>query len=193
MEELTKHYGEPTRLGRWLGRQGRPVRAVEEVSFDVRRGEVFALVGESGCGKTTLGRCIVGLLPPTAGRARLFSPRQGPGVELATEQEFRRAVQVVFQHPDSSLNPTKKIGKILERPLVLAAMHREERRQRVTTLLDAVKLDRAYLDRYPHELSGGEKQRLAIARAFAVDSSRHRQPPDPAQGRHRLHVSLHHP
>jgi peptide/nickel transport system ATP-binding protein len=169
VEGLTKHYGEPGRLGRWLGRPGRPVRAVEEVSFDVSRGEVFALVGESGCGKTTLGRCIVGLLPPTAGRARFFSSRRGPGVEIATELELRRAVQVVFQNPDSSLNPTKKIRRILERPLTLAGMHSEERRQRVTTLLDAVKLDRAYLNRYPHELSGGEKQRVAIARAFALE------------------------
>lgn len=168
VEGITKHYEEASRWGRWFGRPA-PVRAVDDVSFDVRRGEAFALVGESGCGKTTLGRVILQLVPATAGRARFFSWKRRGGAEITSEAQLRRDVQVVFQHPDSSLNPAKTIRAILERPLKLFGMPRAERRGCAAALLEAVALDAGYLGRRPHQLSGGEKQRVAIARAFGSE------------------------
>lgn len=166
VERLKKYYGEANPLARRLGLAAAPVRAVDDVSFDIRRNEFFALVGESGCGKTTLGRLIVKLLRPTAGRVRYYRKVAGSG-EVLSAVEFRKSVQIIFQHPDSSLNPMKTIRAILERPLKLQGMSKEARRRRVIELLESVKLDAGYLDRYPRELSGGEKQRGAIARAFA--------------------------
>jgi peptide/nickel transport system ATP-binding protein len=135
------------------------------VSFDVGRGGVLALVGESGCGKTTLGRVIVRLLHPTSGRVRFFGGETG--AEITREADVRRAVQIVFQHPDSSLNPMKRIRRILGRPLVRLGVPAAERPGRVRALVESVRLDARHLDRLPAELSGGEKQRVAIARAFA--------------------------
>jgi len=139
---------------------------VDDVSFHIGQGEVFALVGESGCGKTTLGRIITKLLKPTAGKIRFYKKRP-KREEIFSADEFRRYVQIVFQHPDSSLNPMKKVRAILERPLKLQPLPKTDRSKRINELLDLVKLDRGYLERYPRQLSGGEKQRVAIARAFA--------------------------
>jgi peptide/nickel transport system ATP-binding protein len=166
VEQLRKYYGEPGAVARWIGLAHPPVRAVDDVTLEVRRSEVLALVGESGCGKTTLGRVIARLLRPTAGAARFFG--RASGAEVTAEPAFRRAVQVVFQHPDSSLNPAKRIRAILERPLKLHGLSRAARRARARELLEAVRLDENCLDRWPRALSGGEKQRVAIARAFAV-------------------------
>src|SRR5262249_60995103 len=140
---------------RGSGRGAPPVRAVDDVSFDVRADEVVALVGESGCGKTTLGRLAVRLLRPTAGRVRFAAPKSTDA-------------QIVFQHPDSSLNPMKRIASGLARPLVLRDVRRGERGRRVGELLEAVRLDADYGARRPAQLSGGEKQRVAIARAVAM-------------------------
>ena len=104
VERLTKHYDEPGVLARWLGLARPPVHAVDDVTFDVRGGEVLALVGESGCGKTTLGRVLVRLLPPTSGAVSVR--RRASGAEVTNDGEFRRVVRIVFQNPDSSLNPT---------------------------------------------------------------------------------------
>jgi peptide/nickel transport system ATP-binding protein len=164
-ERITKYYGSGSRLARRLGLGAPPVRAVDDVSFDVGRDEVLALVGESGCGKTTLGRIAARLLRPTTGLLR-FTPYDGPEDENGTA--LRRAAQIVFQHPDSSLNPMKRVGRVLARPLVLAGLRRPLRGARVRELLAAVRLDAAYADRLPRELSGGEKQRVAIARALAM-------------------------
>ena len=166
VERLTKHYDEPGVLARWLGIARPPVHAVDDVTFDVRGGEVLALVGESGCGKTTLGRVLVRLLRPTSGVVSM--QRRESGVEVTSDGEFRRVVRIVFQNPDSSLNPTKRVAAILARPLAIQGMPRRLRRARVRELLDAVRLDAGYLDRLPRALSGGEKQRVAIARAFAT-------------------------
>jgi oligopeptide/dipeptide ABC transporter ATP-binding protein len=155
VEHVRKYFGGSSALARRLGLGTRPVRAVDDVSFDVRRDETMALVGESGCGKTTLGRLAVRLLRPTAGHVRFFAPK-------ATD------AQIVFQHPDSSLNPMKRVGRSLGRPLVLLGVPRRERRRRVGELLESVRLDASYADRLPRELSGGEKQRVAIARALAM-------------------------
>jgi peptide/nickel transport system ATP-binding protein len=158
VEHVTKHYGGASRLARRLGLGADPVHAVDDVSFDVGADEVLALVGESGCGKTTLGRVLVRLLHPTAGKVRFTLP----------DASVRRAAQIVFQHPDSSLNPMKRVGSSLARPLALLGLARGARRRRVGELLEAVRLDADYVRRLPRELSGGEKQRVAIARAFAM-------------------------
>jgi len=166
VESLTKHYEEPGVLARWLGLARPPVHAIDDVTFDVRGGEVLALVGESGCGKTTLGRLLLRLLPPTSGA--LSIRRRQSGTEITDDAEFRRVVRIVFQNPDSSLNPTKRVAAILERPLAIQGVPRMARRLRVRELLEAVRLDAGYLHRLPRALSGGEKQRVAIARAFAT-------------------------
>jgi peptide/nickel transport system ATP-binding protein len=166
IEGVRKYYGGAGRLTGWLPLGAPPVRAVDDVSFEVRRDEVLALVGESGCGKSTLGRVLVRLLRPTAGAVRFFD--RSRGAEVVDERAFRRMAQIVFQHPDSSLNPMKRIGQSLARPLKLLGVRRAERRRRVLELLEAVRLDAGYVDRLPRELSGGEKQRAAIARALAM-------------------------
>jgi len=126
------------------------------------------VVGESGCGKTTLGRAVLGLLAPTAGRIR-FEGRELPGLARSRSRDLRRRIQVIFQNPEATLNPQKTIGETLRRPLELFGLARgEEQDRRVTELLGAVHLPGPYAGRYPHELSGGEKQRVAIARAFAA-------------------------
>ncbi len=154
-EHVSKYFGGASAIARWLDLGAPPVRAVDDVSFEVGAHDVFALVGESGCGKTTLGRLAVRLLRPTSGRIRFAAPKPTDA-------------QIVFQHPDSSLNPMKRIGPTLARPLVLRGVRRRERRRRVRELLEAVRLDPDYGARWPAALSGGEKQRVAIARALAM-------------------------
>jgi oligopeptide/dipeptide ABC transporter ATP-binding protein len=153
-----------------LRRQGRPVvRAVENVSFDVASGETLALVGESGCGKSTVARCLVRLLDPTAGSIRY------DGTELATIgttefHAFRRHIQMVFQDPSASLNPRLTARRMIEEPIMLHTdLSPRQRRERVDELLDQVDLGRDLGDRYPHELSGGQRQRVNFARAIATN------------------------
>ena len=141
---------------------------LHDVSFAIERGECLALVGESGSGKTTLGRCIAGLHRPDAGTIALDGDRLSASAGERT-RESRRAVQIVFQNPDRSLNPAETVASAIERPLRLFG-HASARTARAATagLLDRVRLPPAKLDRYPRELSGGEKQRVAIARALAA-------------------------
>ncbi|NCC31884.1 MAG: ABC transporter ATP-binding protein, partial [Chloroflexia bacterium] len=165
IDTLAKAYG--NQPAAFFGRQQRMVRAVNNVSLTVHEGETVALVGESGCGKTTLGRCVVGLLTPSAGSI-VF---QGSDVTLPASERpdhVRRAVQMVFQQPDTTLNPHHAIGHILDRTLQRFGLKNgAERQSRVSELLTSVRLDASYAWRYPSQLSGGEKQRVAIARAFA--------------------------
>ncbi|MCK4417717.1 MAG: ABC transporter ATP-binding protein [Candidatus Latescibacteria bacterium] len=143
--------------------------AVDGVNLECRKGEILGIVGESGCGKTTLARCIVGLLEVDNGRI-LFN---GGNVSITAKRrsrELHRKIQMIFQNPDSTLNPQKTVEQIINRPLTLFKLSsRKERRKQVTGLLESVKLGERYLFRYPHELSGGEKQRVGIARAFASE------------------------
>jgi peptide/nickel transport system ATP-binding protein len=155
LDRIGVTYGRPRLLG------GGRVSAAQDVSLDVRAGEILGLVGESGSGKSSLARAVTGLAP-FAGTLRfdgreIASPR-------AMDREYRRAVQIVFQHPDSSLNPRHRVRDILARPLRLFGFSTDL----VTGLLEQVRLPAAFASRYPHQLSGGEKQRVAIARAFAV-------------------------
>jgi oligopeptide/dipeptide ABC transporter ATP-binding protein len=144
------------------------VRAVDDVSFTIRKGETLGLVGESGCGKTTVGRLLLRLLEPTAGQVRIG------GVELdslkpAELRRMRRRMQIVFQDPYSSLNPRRTIGDAIAEPIYVHGLARgPEIDQRVTQLLERVGLPSAYRSRYPHEFSGGQRQRVCIARALAL-------------------------
>ncbi len=148
---------------------GRAVKAVNGISFHVARGEALALVGESGSGKTTVGRCVLRLIEPTSGAIGF----RGEDILAMTPEQFRarrRYVQLVFQEPYDSLNPRMRIGKILDEPLMLAGRGaRSARLSRVQDLLDMVGLGGSFIDLYPHQLSGGEQQRVGIARAIATD------------------------
>jgi ABC-type oligopeptide transport system ATPase subunit len=146
-----------------------PLRAVDGVSIEVRRGRTLGVVGESGCGKSTLARMMVGLLQPTAGSIEL----DGRSVEeLAREDRkaLHRKVQMVFQDPLGSLNPRKTVRAILEAPLkALHGMDQKARRERVAELMNLVSLRAEFTERYPHEFSGGQAQRIGIARALAAE------------------------
>jgi peptide/nickel transport system ATP-binding protein len=152
------------------------VRAVDDVSFSVNRGETLALVGESGCGKTTTSRCILRALPPTAGEI-LFRTDAGAVVDVARLskrrlQPLRRQMQMIFQDPFSSLNPRKTLLDIVGEPLLVNGMRsRRERVDRVAELLRLVGLRPEYMRRFPHAFSGGQRQRVGIARALALHPS----------------------
>ena len=145
------------------------VRAVDNISVRVRRGNTMGIVGESGCGKTTLARCIAGLEEATAGDI-ILEKKALPYKVSDRDRETLKKIQVVFQNPDASLNPQLPVGQSVGRPLVLLGnVPPEEVDRRVKELFQAVNLPEEYIDRLPHELSGGEKQRVAIARAFAAN------------------------
>jgi len=167
VDSLVKHFSIG---GGIVGGHAGQVRAVDGVSFSIRRGETLGLVGESGCGKTTTGRCILLLERPTSGRI-MFE-----GVDLVTLDEaamraVRRRIQVIFQDPYSSLNPRMTIGQILAEPLEVHGIVREKkaRAERVRELLTQVGLLPQHALRYPHQLSGGQRQRVGIARALAME------------------------
>ena len=146
----------------------RVVRAVDKVSLTIREGEIVGLVGESGSGKTTLGRCLIALISPTSGEVEIDGA-QLLNASRSEKRDLLKRAQIIFQNPDSSLNPRKSIGETLERPLELVGLGREERQKRVVELLDLVRLDASYAERYPHQMSGGEKQRVGIARALSTN------------------------
>ena len=167
VENLVKHF--PVGGGMFSKPAGQ-VRAIDGVSFTLHRGETLGLVGESGCGKTTTGRCILQLERPTSGRI-VFE-----GVDLATLSEaelrkVRRRVQVIFQDPYSSLNPRMTIGQIIAEPIRVHGIVQEPaaREKRVQELLEQVGLLAQHARRYPHQLSGGQRQRVGIARALAME------------------------
>jgi oligopeptide transport system ATP-binding protein len=147
------------------------VRAVDDVSFTVERGETFGLVGESGSGKTTTGRCILRLIEPTSGEV-LFDGRDVLALSRGDLRRARRDMQIVFQDPYSSLNPRMRVADIVEEPLIIHKLGaKAERRARVKELFALVGLDPDHLLRYPHEFSGGQRQRIGLARALALNPS----------------------
>lgn len=152
-------------------REKRYVKAVDGVSFDINPGEVFGLVGESGCGKTTLGRLLLRLIEPSSGTI-MFDGKDIMGLRGKDLKEFRKSAQAIFQDPYASLNPRLKVEDILSEPLVIHAIgkNKSERRAMVEQCLEEVKLTpaRDFMRRYPHELSGGQRQRVAIARALIL-------------------------
>jgi len=145
------------------------IRAVDEISFHIDRGETFGLVGESGCGKSTAGRSILRLVEPNAGAVTL-SGQDVLGMNKSQLREMRRKMQIIFQDPYSALNPRQTIGRILAEPLSVHRLGtREEIRQRVLDLLREVGLPPEAANKYPHEFSGGQKQRVGIARALLFE------------------------
>lgn len=168
VEDLVMHF--PIYRGVFQ-RQAGAVRAVDGISFDVKRGETLGLVGESGCGKSTTGRAILQLYKPTAGKVHF------DGVDLIhlkgeELRKMRRKMQMIFQDPYASLNPRMTVGQIIGEPLMVHnAATGAEINERVQHLLELVKLNPAFATRYPHEFSGGQRQRIGVARALALQPS----------------------
>ena len=156
-------------VGGFFRRKIGALHAVRDVSFNLKRGETLGVVGESGCGKTTLGRAILRLYEPTAGMLH-FKDQDLLKLDAKGLREIRRSMQMIFQDPFASLNPKMNVRAILEEPLILAERgNSEERLSRVHELMDLVGLRRESLHRYPHEFSGGQRQRIGIARAIALN------------------------
>jgi oligopeptide/dipeptide ABC transporter ATP-binding protein len=165
VRDLRKYF--PIRAG-LLRRETGAARAVDGVSFDLAPAETLGIVGESGCGKTTLGRLVLRLLEPTAGTVR-FAGEDLLALDDAALRRRRREMQLIFQDPFGSLNPRLRVGSIVGEGLQIHGLaHGEERRLRVLRLLERVGLGAHAFDRYPHEFSGGQRQRIGIARALAV-------------------------
>ncbi len=165
VDGLVKHF--PVRRG-LFGRVAGAVRAVDGVSLQIAAGETLGVVGESGCGKSTLGRLVLRLIEPSAGRVRFDGSELGL-LSAAALRARRRAMQIIFQDPYSSLNPRMTVGQTLAEPLMLHRLHTGRQRERVAELLQIVGLAPEHAQRYPHEFSGGQRQRIGIARALAVE------------------------
>jgi len=148
--------------------RGRVLKAVDGVGFEIRKGQVLGLVGESGCGKTTIGRLILNLLPLTSGEI-VFDSVKVHQLSKSEMRRMRRRMQIVFQDPYASLNPRMTIGNILTFPMEVQGLYSKERKERVIYLLERVGMRASDINRYPHEFSGGQLQRIGIARALAVD------------------------
>ncbi|NCA98243.1 MAG: dipeptide ABC transporter ATP-binding protein [Clostridia bacterium] len=164
VQNLKKYF----HVSRGLGRTGK-LKAVDDVSFQIFKGETFGLVGESGCGKTTIGRTIARLYKPTAGLIKI----NGTDIAHLSQKQlrpFRRKMQVIFQDPYASLNPRMTVGDIVSEPLDIHKIAvGPERQKRIYDLLESVGLTKEHANRFPHEFSGGQRQRIGIARALALE------------------------
>lgn len=167
VKDLTKYF--PIRRGALLKRRRGYIKAVDGVNFDILQGETLGLVGETGCGKTTVGRTILKLYEPTSGEV-LFGGVDIAGLNGAELRRMRRRMQMIFQDPYASLNPRKTVGGIVGAPLEVHRILRgKEKTARVQELLEMVGLNPYFINRFPHEFSGGQRQRIGIARALALN------------------------
>jgi ABC-type oligopeptide transport system ATPase subunit len=167
VENLKKYF--PVKKGFLIDRTVDYVRAVDDVSFEIREGETLGLVGESGSGKSTTGYCILQLLKPTSGSIR-FQGEELTKLKREALRSTRREMQIVFQDPYASLNPRMTIGDIVSEPLTVHGLGTRQRRRRtVEELLEVVGFNPDFINRYPHEFSGGQRQRIGIARALALN------------------------
>ena len=168
VKNLKMHF--PVTSGMFFSRTVAHIKAVDDVSFFVRKGETLGLVGESGCGKTTTGRCILQLYKPTAGEV-IFEGRELTTLPSNDMRRMRREMQVIFQDPYSSLNPRMTAGNIIGEPLIIHKLvdNKAAYRERVAELLQNVGLNPYMADRFPHEFSGGQRQRIGVARALSVE------------------------
>ncbi|MCK5724033.1 MAG: ABC transporter ATP-binding protein, partial [Gammaproteobacteria bacterium] len=167
IKDLKKHFS--------MGKEGifsgkaRMVKAVDGIDFSLYKGQTFGLVGESGCGKTTTGRCILKLYGITDGEV-LFQGKNIQSFEGKERMQYRRDVQAVFQDPYGSLNPRMRIGEFIEEPMLVHGIsNSSDRKKRVAKLLGVVGLSSDHASRYPHEFSGGQRQRVCIARALSLN------------------------
>lgn len=166
VKNLKKYY--PINGG-LLGKEIGQVKAVDDISFTVKKGETLGLVGESGCGKSTTGRSILRLIEPTDGQV-MFNGKDVTAMSKEELRKIRRDMQIVFQDPFASLNPRHTVERILEEPMIVHGMgNAKERKERVQYLLEVVGLSAYHAKRYPHQFSGGQRQRIGIARALAVN------------------------
>jgi oligopeptide/dipeptide ABC transporter ATP-binding protein len=166
VDNLVKNF--PIRGKGVLRRKLGEIQAVSDISFTIQRGETFGLVGESGCGKSTTGKAILQLHPPTSGSV-LFEGTDLTKLSRRALRRYRRDLQVVFQDPFASLNPRLPVNDIVGEPYVIHGLHQGQRKERVAELLRMVGLAPEHGNRYPHEFSGGQRQRIGIARALALD------------------------
>ena len=166
VQHLTKRFAAETNF---FGRATSHVQAVDDVSFQIRRGEAFGLVGESGCGKTTVGKMLVNLLKPTSGTI-VFDGHDLTAMKNKERKRYCRDIQLIFQDPYASLNPRMRVGDIIAEPILTnKLLPKDQVEDRVNELLECVGLANYMRNRYPHEFSGGQRQRVGIARALAVD------------------------
>ncbi|NLB90191.1 MAG: ATP-binding cassette domain-containing protein [Clostridiales bacterium] len=170
VKNLKKYY--PIEAG-LLKKQVGTVKAVDDVSLYINRNETLGLVGESGCGKTTLGRCILRAIEPTSGEVLFHMEKDKPPIEILNLEKqalkkIRRQLALIFQNPYSSLDPRMTVLQIVAEPLILDGLSMEEATERVGTLLEHVGLEKNQMNRYPHAFSGGQRQRIGIARALAL-------------------------
>ncbi|MDF0726529.1 dipeptide ABC transporter ATP-binding protein [Cytobacillus sp. S13-E01] len=165
VKNLKKYF--PVTKG-FFGRKKSFVKAVDDVSFTIKKGETLGLVGESGCGKSTTGRMLMRLIDPTEGQI-WFEGNEISNLNDNQIRNTRKDFQMVFQDPYASLNPRMKVGEIIAEPLIVHGVEKEKRIARVEELLEVVGLSSYHSDRYPHEFSGGQRQRIGIARALAVN------------------------
>lgn len=166
VQHLTKRFAAETNF---FGKATSHVQAVDDVSFHIRRGEAFGLVGESGCGKTTVGKMLVNLLSPTSGKI-IFDGKDLTAMKPAERKGYCKDIQLIFQDPYASLNPRMRVGDIIAEPIITNnILPKDKVEDRVNELLECVGLANYMRNRYPHEFSGGQRQRVGIARALAVN------------------------
>ncbi|MFD2829956.1 ABC transporter ATP-binding protein [Corticicoccus populi] len=167
VNSLKKHFDIPNKIPLFPSNQS--VKAVDGISFDVYKGETLGIVGESGCGKSTVARMISQIISPSDGDIK-FNKQNIVELHRNELKQLRKSIQMVFQDPYSTLNPRKKIGELIEEPLVVHKIGtKKERKEKVEELLETVGINKRFYDRYPHEFSGGQRQRINIARALALN------------------------